>query len=247
MQGFNFVPSVLAPKLEKLNPVTGLQNILFKPKTYLELVKNILKFTIVFFLVYTILKSDLRDLVVSSRLDLSQTAAFVPKLLFDLLYKVGGIFVIFGAADFAVQRKMYMNNLMMSKEEVKREFKEQEGDPEIKHHRKSLHMALLRDEAAKKVPTAKAVVVNPTHIAVALQYDEEHMNAPQIAAKGEMHLAQKIIKIARKHNVPVIRNVPLARSLFVLEVEEEVPEELYQAVAEILNLAAKLAEEHSNE
>ena len=246
LQGLLFVPSALSPKFSKLNPVAGLQNILFKPKTYLELVKNLLKFIIIFWLAYSTLSSALRNLIVSSRLDIAQIASFGPTLLFSLLFKVGGVFLLFGAADYALQKKLFMKNLMMSKEEIKQEYKEEEGDPHVKGHRKALYMALLRENAVKQVPKAKAVVVNPTHIAVALQYEETQMNAPRIAAKGEMFLAQKIIEIAKSHNVPVIRNITLARSLFTLELEEEIPEELYETVAEILNLASRLANDNQN-
>jgi flagellar biosynthesis protein FlhB len=246
LRGFIFAPAVLSPKFTKLNPISGLQNILFKPKTYLELVKNLIKFAIIFWIAYSTVSSGLRDLIVSSRLGLAQVAVLGPKLLFGLLFKVGGVFLILGAADFMLQRKAFLKGLMMSKEEVKREFKEQEGNPEVKGHRRALHMALLRENAAKRVPQANAVVVNPTHLAVALQYDETSMNAPQIVAKGEMLMAQRIVRIAKRHNVPVIQNVPLARSLFPLELDEEVPEELYQAVAEILKLAAELAHDDEN-
>ncbi len=246
LQGFLFVPDALSPKFTKLNPVEGLQNLLFKPKTYVELIKNLLKFIIILWLAYSTLSSVLRDLIVSSRLDIGQIAAFGPKLLFSLLFKVGGVFLVFGAADYALQKKLFMKNLMMSKEEIKQEYKEEEGDPHVKGHRKALYMALLRENAVKQVPKAKAVVVNPTHIAVALQYEEDHMNAPRVVAKGEMFLAQKIIEIAKSHNVPIIRNITLARSLLTLELEEEIPEELYETVAEILNLASRLANDKQN-
>jgi len=246
LQGLLFVPSALSPKFSKLNPVSGLQNILLKPKTYLELVKNLLKFIIILWLAYSTLSSALRNLVVSSRLDIAEIATFGPTLLFSLLFKVGGVFVLFGAADYALQKKLFMKDLMMSKEEIKQEYKEEEGDPHVKGHRKALYMALLRENAAKQVPKAKAVVVNPTHIAVALQYEEAQMNAPRIVAKGELFLAHKIIEIAKSHNVPIIRNITLARSLFTLELEEEIPEELYETVAEILNLASRLANDNQN-
>jgi len=245
-KGFIFSPEALTPKFEKLNPVAGLQNLLFKSKTYVELIKNLLKFVIVFWLAYSTLTADLRDLIVGSRLGLTEIAAFVPKLLFGLLFKIGGAFLIFGAADFALQQKIFMKGLMMSKEEIKQEFKDQEGDPHVKGHRKHLMMALLRESAAKKVPQAKAVVVNPTHLAIALEYEEERMTAPRVAAKGEMFLAQKIIEIAKMHNVPIIRNVPLARSLYSLELDEEIPEAMYEAVAEILNLASRLEKDNEN-
>jgi flagellar biosynthesis protein FlhB len=246
LQGFLFAPSALAPKFSKLNPVAGLQNILFKPKTYLELLKNLLKFVVILWLAYSTLSSALRDLIVSSRLSIAQFATLGPKLLFTLLFKVGGVFLLFGAADFVIQKQLFIKELMMSKEEVKREHKDEEGDPHVKSHRRSLYMALLRENAVKQVPKAKAVVVNPTHIAVALQYEEAHMNAPRVVAKGEMFLAQKIVEIAKNHNVPVIQNITLARSLFPLELEEEIPEELYETVAEILNLASRLANANQN-
>jgi len=244
LQGLLFAP----PKLNftKLNPVAGLQNLLFKPKTYLELVKNLLKFIVILWLAYSTLSRALRDLAVSSRLDIAQIAAFGPKLLFGLLFKVGAVFLLFGAADYALQKKLFMKSLMMSKEEIKQEFKNEEGDPHVKGHRKAMYAALLRENAAKQVPKAKAVVVNPTHIAVALQYEEDHMNAPRVVAKGEMFLAQKIIEIAKTNNVPVIQNIPLAHSLFTLELEEEIPEEFYETVAEILNLASRLAHDNTN-
>jgi flagellar biosynthesis protein FlhB len=241
MRGLIFAPGVLSPKFSKLNPVAGFQNLFFKPKTYLELVKGLIKFAVIFWIAYSTLMSGLRDLIVSSRLGLEQIAQIAPKLLFGLLFKVGGAFLLLGAADFALQRKMFMKNLMMSKDEVKREFKEQEGDPHVKSHRKALYRSLVRENATKRVPQANVVVVNPTHLAVALQYDEAKMNAPQVIAKGEMFLAQKIRRLAERHNVPVLRNVELAHTLFTLELDEEIPEELYEAVAEILNLAAELA------
>lgn len=246
IRGFVFASQVLTPKFEKLNPVTGLQNILLKPKTYTELIKNLLKFVIVLWLAYSTLTGELRDLILASRVGIAQVAALVPRLIFAILFKVGGAFLIFGAADFALQRYLFMKGLMMSKEEIKREYKEQEGDPHIKGHRKALYMSLLRENAVKQVPKAKAVVVNPTHLAVALQYEEAEMNAPRVIAKGEMHLAARIVEIAKKHDVPVLQNIPLARTLYTLELEEEIPEALYETVAEILNLASRLANDKQN-
>ncbi|MBB6142583.1 flagellar biosynthesis protein FlhB [Silvibacterium bohemicum] len=241
-QGLIFSPEALSPKFSKLNPIASLQSMFLKPKTYIELAKTLLKFVIIFWLAYSTVKPDLRDLIVSSRISLERVASFVPILLFALFFKVGGAFLIFGAADFAIQKKLYMKELMMSKEEIKQEYKEQEGDPHVKHERKHLQMKMLQQAAPNRVPQAKVVVVNPTHIAVALEYDELTMNAPRMVAKGQMQLAKKIIDIAKMHQVPVVRNIPLARSLFTLDLDEEVPEDLYNAVAEILNFVAKLEE-----
>lgn len=237
----------LSLKFSKLNPIAGLQNMLMKPKTYIELVKNLLKFVVILWLAYSTLMPALRDLILASRIGLGEVASFVPVVLFGLLFKVGGAFVIFGAADFAIQKRLFMKDLMMSKEEVKREFKEQEGDPHVKSERKHLQMAMMRDAATKRVPKAKAVVVNPTHIAVALEYDDVSMNAPRLVAKGQGALARRIVSIAKRHQVPIVRNIRLARSLFTLEIEDEIPEDLYTAVAEVLNFVAGLEKQNENQ
>jgi flagellar biosynthesis protein FlhB len=244
-QGLIFSPAALSPKFEKLNPVAALQSMFLKPKTYIELVKTLLKFVIILWLAYSTLMPEIRDLILSSRIGMTEVASFVPMLLFTLFFKVGGVFLLFGAADYAIQKKLFMKELMMSKEEVKQEYKEQEGDPHLKGERKHLLRQLLQEAAAKRVPQAKAVIINPTHIAVAIEYDEQIMNAPRLAAKGQSEMAKRIIEIARKHQVPVIRNISLARSLYTLELDQEVPEDLYEAVAEILNFVARL--ENTNE
>jgi type III secretion YscU/HrpY family protein len=245
-QGLLLSSEALSPKFTKLNPISGLQNMLMKPKTYIELIKNLLKFVIILWLAYSTLMPELRDLILSSRLGLSQVASFVPTLLFGLFFKVGGVFLVFGAADFAIQKKLFVKNLMMSKEEVKREFKDSEGDPHLKSERKHLQMAMMRDAATKMVPKAKAVVINPTHIAVALQYDEESMNAPRLVAKGQEELAKKIVAIAKTHQIPIVRNISLARRLFTMDLDDEIPEDLYEAVAEILNFVVGLEKANEN-
>jgi flagellar biosynthesis protein FlhB len=239
--GLLFAPQVLSPKFDKLNPVQGFQSLFFKSKTYLELAKNLLKFTVIFWLAYSTFNANLREVVLSSRVGLSETATLVPKLLFGLLFKIGGAFLLLGAVDFMLQKKLYMKGLMMSKEEVKQEYKEDEGDPHIKHQRKHLHQQLLHESMAKNVPKASAVVVNPTHLAIALRYDESRMVAPKVTAKGQLLMAERILSIARQHRVPIVRNVPVAHSLYALEVGAEIPEELYEAVAEILNWVYELA------
>jgi len=246
VRGLLFSLDVLSPKLATLNPLTGIQNLLLKPKTYTELLKNLLKFVIIAWLAYSTLNGELRDLILASRLGITQVARLAPQSLFATLFRVGGAFIIFGAADYALQRHLFTKGLMMSKEEVKQEYKEQEGDPHVKGHRRSLHVALLRENAVKKVPRAQVVVVNPTHLAVALEYDEQQTRVPRVLAKGEMRLARKIVEIARRHDVPIMQNIALARSLYRLELEEDIPEELYETVAEILTLASRLANGKQN-
>jgi flagellar biosynthesis protein FlhB len=242
--GLIFSFQILTPKFTKLNPVQGFQNLFFKSKTYLELVKTLVKFAVVLSLAYTSFRSSLRDVVVSERIGLVETAALTSQLLFGLLFKVGTAFVLLGSVDFFLQKKLHLKSLMMSKEEVKQEYKNDEGDPHIKHQRKHIHEQILAESMIKNVPKATAVVVNPTHLAIALHYDQVSMAAPRITAKGQLLTAQRIIEIARQSQVPVVRNVPLAHSLYALDVGHEIPEELYEAVAEILNWVYELAQMH---
>ena len=130
----------------------------------------------------------------------------------------------------------------MSKDEVLREAKQEEGDPQIKHKRRQMHRDLLAQNIIERVPRATAVVVNPTHLAVALEYDQSSIAAPEITAKGQEQIAEQIVRIARENAVPVVRNIPLAHSLFQLDVGTEIPETLFDAVAEILNWVYDLAQ-----
>jgi flagellar biosynthesis protein FlhB len=151
------------------------------------------------------------------------------------------VFLILGAADYLLQQKLHMKQLMMSKYEVQKEFKEEEGDPHVKHMRRELHHELLAQSMVENVPKAHAVVVNPTHLAVAIRYEEQAMNAPTVTAKGQFSMAERIKELARKHRVPIVRNVPLAQSLYAVEIGQEIPEGLYEAVAEVLNWVYQLA------
>ncbi len=238
-----FSPEIVKPKFDKLNPLTGFKNVFFSPNTYIELIKNLVKFGVVFWILYSAIKGGLRDIVPTAGMRLDQTATLAARLMSSILFKVGGVFAILGAADYMMQKKMYMKKMMMSKEEVKQEYKEQEGDPHVKHMRKHLFEQLMHGSVARNVPRATAVVANPTHLAVAIRYDEASMQAPRVTAKGQDSMALKIIEIAREHKVPVIRNIGLAHSLIDLEVGHDIPEDLYEAVAEVLNFVYQLAAE----
>lgn len=240
-----FAPEVIKPKFEKLNPVNGFKNVFFSPNTYIELVKNLIKFAVVFWLLYSAIRGSLRDIIPTAGMRLDQTASLAAKLMSGMLFKVGGVFVVLGAADYMIQKKMFMKKMMMSKQEVKEEYKEMEGDPHVKHMRKHLFQQLMHGSVARNVPKATAVVANPTHLAIAIRYEEATMQAPKITAKGQDSLALKIIEIAKEHKVPVIRNIGLAHALIDLEVGHEIPEDLYEAVAEVLNFVYQLAAEQA--
>src|SRR6185295_17098765 len=181
------------------------------------------------------------DIIPTAGMDLVQTATLTARLMTSILYRVAAVFVVLGAADFMIQKKLYMKNMMMSKEDIKQEFKEQEGDPHVKHMRKHLFEQLMHESVAHNVPKATAVIANPTHLAVALRYDEAAMQAPTVTAKGQDSMALRIIDIAKEHKVPVVRNIGLAHTLFDLEIGHEIPEDMYEAVAEILNFVYQLA------
>ena len=183
----------------------------------------------------------MRDIIPIASMRLDQTASLAGSLISSLLYKVGVVFLILGGADYMIQKKLHMKNMMMSKEEVKQEYKEQEGDPHVKHMRKHLFEQLMHESVAHNVPKATAVIANPSHLAVALRYDEAAMQAPTVTAKGQDSMALRIIDIAKEHKVPVVRNIGLAHTLFDLEIGHEIPEDMYEAVAEILNFVYQLA------
>jgi flagellar biosynthetic protein FlhB len=236
-----FAAEIIKPKFEKLNPLAGFKNIFFSSRTYIELVKNLIKFGVIFWVLYSSIKGSMRDIIPIASMRLDQTAALAGSLISGLLYKVGVVFLILGGADYMIQKKLHMKNMMMSKEEVKQEYKEQEGDPHVKHMRKHLFEQLMHESVAHNVPKATAVIANPTHLAIALRYDEAAMQAPTVTAKGQDSMALRIIDIAKKHKVPIVRNIGLAHTLFDLEIGHEIPEDMYEAVAEILNFVYQLA------
>ena len=236
-----FAPAVVKPKFEKLNPLNGFKNIFFSSKTYIELAKNLIKFAVVFWVLYSAIRGSIRDIVPLAGMRLDQAAAVAAHLMSSILFKVGVVFVILGAADYMIQKKLYMKNMMMSKEDVKQEYKEQEGDPHVKHMRKHLFQQLMHESVAHNVPKATVVVANPTHLAVALRYDEAHMQAPRVTAKGQDSMALRILDIAKQNKVPIVHNIGLAHSLFDLEIGLDIPEDMYEAVAEVLNFVYQLA------
>jgi flagellar biosynthesis protein FlhB len=242
-----FSIEIIKPKPEKLNPVKGFQNLFFKARTYLELLKTLIKFAVIFAVAYTAFMGSLGDIVLTVRGNPLTAGRLASKLMFGLLFKAALVFLVLGAADFLLQRRMHLKTLKMSKYEVQKEYKEDEGDPHIKHLRKQLHEELLTNDVMSKVPTADAVVVNPTHIAVAIEYNEATMNAPIVSAKGKLLMAERIIAVAREHRIPIVRQIALAHSLYKVEAGNEIPEDLYGAVAEVLNWVYRLSEEEQGD
>lgn len=241
--GFFMAFKVVLPKFEKINPINGLKG-LFKVKKIIELLKNILKMGVVCYVAYSTMSGNLGDMVVLVSHPLPEAIKFGGVLIWEFMKKVVFVFVAIGVADLLYTRHSFGKEMMMSKYDVKQEYKQSEGDPHTKGQRKQLaHEIAFGGGGAQNVKNADAVVVNPEHIAVAIKYDKEKGKAPKVVAKGVRVHAEKIKELAKQYGIPILRNVPLAQALNKLEIDEEVPEELYEAVAEVLAFVFKLNEE----
>lgn len=237
--GFLFTLETLKPKLSKISPISGVKQ-LFSVKRLVEVLKQIVKFTMVSMVVYYAFKAALPNLVNLQRLDLYVALEVIRLIIKDICLKVAILFLIIAVADFFWQRHSFNKSMKMTKQEIKQEYKESEGDPQMKSERKHLAQELIMHGSQQAVKKADAVITNPTHIAVAIRYQAEQNSAPIVVAKGMDKNAEKIKEIAKRYNVPVMQNIPLAQALHKLDLEEEVPEELYEAVAEVLNFVYEM-------
>jgi flagellar biosynthetic protein FlhB len=237
--GFMITTEPLKPDIKKLNPVDGFKN-LFSKKKLVESLKQILKFIAVSWIAYGAVSESMREVVLAARIDLWTGVNLGGQIIVSIAKRIGLLFVIFAAADFFWQRHVFNKDMMMSKYDVKQEYKQSEGDPHQKAERKALAEELILHGSQQNVANADAVVVNPTHVAVAIKYDKEKGGAPRVVAKGMRKNAETIKDIARSAGVPILRNIPLAQALHKLDLDEEIPEELYEAVAEVLNFVFEL-------
>jgi len=240
--GSIFAPEAVSSKWERLNPAQGLRNVFFKPRSYIELAKDSVKIVLILGLTYLTLVGQLRDIALSIRIRSDQAAWLAGDLLSRELFRFGVALLILGIADYVIQKRLYMKEMMMSKDEIAKEVKQEEGDPHVKSRRKQLHLELVNQSAIADVSKAIAVVVSPQPRAVALRYEEATMNAPLVTAKGQDEVAETIIDIAKEHDVPVVKNVELTENLYDLDIDSEIPESLYEAVAEILNWVYAVAQ-----
>lgn len=238
--GFLFVPDAIKPKLEKINPIAGLKRI-FSLRSLVELVKSLLKVTIVGYAVYSVVKGNINDLIFTVDMEPYQVFALVSSLVFKIALTAASIFLILGALDFFYQKYEFEKNLRMSKQEIKDEFKQTEGDPFIKGQRRAKQRALTMNRMIQAIPEATVVVTNPTHLSVALKYKTGEFDTPVVVAKGAGAIALKIREVATEHQVPIIENKPVAQVLYKnTEIGDEIPVDLYQAIAEILAVVYKI-------
>ena len=224
----------IMPKFSKINPINGFKKILSKDKI-VELLIEIIKIAIIFFIAYSTLKDEWSTLFLIYDLDLEQAILLVGNLVINLGLKISMLFLIIGLGDLIYQKMKFKKDMKMSKQEVKDEFKNSDGDPQIKGKIKQKMREASMRRMMQNLPKADVVITNPTHLAAAIQYDKENSAAPILIAKGADFLAEKIKEIAKENKIEIVENKPLARMLFYnVEVGAEVPPELYQMTAEVL-------------
>ncbi len=224
----------LQPKFSKLNPLNGIKKI-FSAQSLVELVKSVAKILLIAFVTYSYIKKKSGLLYALYDMSMMQAVNLIGETVIELGIRISAIYMIIAGADFMYQKYKFKNDMKMTKQEVKEEYKNAEGDPEIKGKIKARMREASQRRMMQAIPKADVVITNPTHYAVAIRYDTEVAPAPIVVAKGSDYLAQKIKQIARENNVEIVEDKPLARMLFAnVDVDKQIPPELYQAVAEIL-------------
>ena len=224
----------LQPKLSKFNPINGIKR-MFSVRTLVSLIKQVVILVVIFIVVYNKLKSRMSDIYMLYDIPLISAIMLLGDIIFDIGTVICVIYTIIGIADYVFEKRKFKKEMMMTKQEVKDEWKNTEGNPEVKNKIRQKMSEASRRRMMQAVPEADVVITNPTHFAVALKYEQNKGKAPVVIAKGEDYLAAKIKEAARENNIEIVENKPLARMLYYnVELDEEIPPELYQAVAEVL-------------
>ncbi len=237
--GFVFSSEPLNFKLERLNPLEGFKKI-FSKRALVELTKSLLKVSVTGYIVYTVFRKYLYVFPRFVDMELAATLIALTTIVFEIALKVGVFFIIVGVLDYIYQWYEHEKSLKMSKYDIKQEYKQIEGDPYIKSRQRQIQREAAMRRMMTEVPKADVVITNPTHFAVALKYDADTMEAPTVVAKGQDLIALKIREIAELNKVVIVENPLLARTLYyALDIGTEVPEDLYQAIAEVLAFVYK--------
>lgn len=238
--GFIYSPEAIHPKLSKISPLSGLKRI-FSMKSIVELIKGILKITLVGLVVYTAIKSELDHVIHLHTFTYSGVMNILSELVNKSLLAVCGVMGVIAVLDYLYQRMEHLKSLRMTKQEVKEELKQTEGNPEIKAKLKAIRMEKAKKRMMAEVPKADVIITNPTHYSIALKYNSDDMPAPQVIAKGIDKVALKIRELAKEHRIPCVENKLLARSLYeAVEIEEFIHVEHYEAVAKIIGKVMKI-------
>ena len=238
--GFLFATQQLKPQLQRISPVAGFKR-LFSARSLVEFTKGIVKISLVGAVATMVVMPEMKTIASHMYGSLPDALTFLRSEALKVLVAVLFVMIIIAVIDLAFQRWDYLQSLRMTRQEVKDEFKQTEGDPLIKARLRQLRAQRARQRIAQAVPRADVVVTNPTHYAVALEYDEGVSVAPKVTAKGIELLARRIRELAEQHDVPIVENPPLARALYdEVELDQEVPPQHYQAVAEIISYVMRL-------
>lgn len=232
--GFMFSSESIQPKFDKISPAKGFKR-LFSLRSLAELVKSILKICIIGGVAYFIIRNEFDHLIPLADQSAWGIFSYIGSVCFKLLLAMTVVLVFLAALDYAYQRYEYEKSIRMTKQEIKDEFKNTEGDPMIKARIRRIQREMAQKRMMAQIPKADVVITNPTHLAIAIQYNPANMQAPIVVAKGADFIAEKIRNIARENDVPIIENKPLAQVLYkIVKVNSVVPEDLYRAVAEVL-------------
>lgn len=238
--GWKITTKPLEPKLSKFNPINGFKRIFSKDSVF-ELVKSIVKIGLIVVVAYQCIKGNRNVLFVLYDIPLMQAIILCGNIILDTGLKISLVYLIVGFADWIYQKHKFKEDMKMTKQEVKDEYKNNEGDPQIKGRQRQRMREVSQRRMMQDVPKADVVITNPTHLAVALKYDANEAKAPVVIAKGEDYLAQKIKEKAREFDIEIVENKPLARMLYAnVDIGSEIPPELYQAVAEVLAMVYNL-------
>ncbi|HEY1723723.1 MAG TPA: flagellar biosynthesis protein FlhB [Magnetospirillaceae bacterium] len=238
--GFIFTTEKLGFNPERLNPLSGLGR-MFSQQSLIDLVKNIIKLAVVGGVALIFVYPKFKGIQSVPMMETQGILAFLHSLVIRLMMAIAVMITIIAAGDWFYQRYAYMKKLRMTKQEVKDEQKQTEGDPMVKARLRSLRMQRARQRMMASVPKADVVITNPTHFACALKYEQGSMTAPILVAKGQDFVAQRIRQIANENNVPIVENAPLARALYAtVDIDKEIPPQHYKAVAEVISYVFRL-------
>lgn len=241
--GFHVTTKALRPQFSRVNPASGAKRFV-SIRSLFELLKSMAKIAIVGFVAFKALSDHVNQLALLTGGDLKAGMTLAADIGMELLLKVGLAFLVLSVADFMFQRWQFEKSIKMTKQEVKEENRSAELNEQIRGRIRSLQRQMARQRMMQRVPQADVVITNPTHYAVALQYDSTKMAAPRVVAKGQRLIAQQIKDLARAHGIPLVENKPLAQALYrAVDVDREIPRDLYKAVAEVLAFIYKLKQQ----
>ncbi|MTI48007.1 flagellar biosynthesis protein FlhB [Sporosalibacterium faouarense] len=232
--GFLFSTKSIGIKFSKINPIEGFKRI-FSPKSIVELVKSLIKVFVIGYVAFSYILKQMNFIYNLLDMSIAAIVTYIGDITFGIALRAGGVLIVIAVIDYIYQWWDFEKNLKMSKKEIKEEHKQTEGDPMIKSKIKEKQRQIAMTRMMQDVPKADVIITNPTHYAIALKYDKEKCDAPFILAKGKDLIAQNIKKVAKESDIPMVENKPLAQALYKsVEIGDIIPEELYQAVAEVL-------------